>query len=55
MHYSASSLLSASLPNASRCARALWSFRRAIEADPRFSVGLPDPGLVTMVPFVPLW
>lgn len=52
--YSTVSLLAGGGANATACQRALWRFRRAIEDDPRF-LDLPDPGLVTMVPFVPLW
>ena len=54
MHYSLTSLLGGDAPNATRCERALWSFRRAIEDEPHFHA-LPDPGLVTMVPYVPVW
>ena len=52
--YSMSSLLGGADAEASPCARALYRFRRAIEDDPRF-YALPEPGLVTMVPYVPTW
>jgi hypothetical protein len=52
--YSLTSLLAGGAPNASYCARRLWAFRRAIEDDPRFYT-LPDPDMVTLVPYVALW
>ena len=54
MHYSLTSLLGGGEANATRCERALWTFRRAVEDEPHFHA-LPDPGLVTMVPYVPVW
>ena len=54
LSYSASNLLQGANASATSCIGALWRFRRAIEDDPRFA-RLPDPQLITMVPYVPLW
>ena len=54
LSYSHKGLMAGWRRNASSCVRALWRFRRAIEDDPRF-YALPDPELLTMVPYVPLW
>jgi hypothetical protein len=52
--YSTTGLLSGGGRESTPCIRALWSFRRGVEEDPRFH-RLPDPGLLSFTPYVPLW
>jgi hypothetical protein len=52
--YSSTGLINGGRRNATACVRSLWRFRRAIERDPRFDA-LPDPQLVSMVPYVAQW
>ena len=53
-YLSRSALHDGGTANASRCMRALWDMRRAVEAADGFH-DLPSPGLLTSTPFVAMW
>ena len=54
LSYSTTGLLSGGDADATPCQRAMWLFRRAAEADPRFH-DLPEPGFLSFTPYVALW